>query len=84
MNKPWEALSAPVGMATPMYLGGHASFRPGDEHSGNFVGNIADLGLFNRGVDDDEMDCLFRQTKRSLGACSPSSQVLQRPCQGWC
>lgn len=73
--KPWELLPKPLGVNTPMYLGGHESFRAGSDQSGAFVGNIADFGLFNRGIDDDEMDCLFRQTKRTLGACQPTNSI---------
>lgn len=79
--KPWEQLPKPLGVNTPMYLGGHESFRPGGSESGAFVGNIADFGLFNRGIDDKEMDCLFRQTKRTLGACTPVQRGLA--VHGW-
>ena len=71
----WEALPTPLGPKTPMYLAGHESFRPGDGNSGSFVGNIADFALFNRGIDDSEMDCLFRQTKKTLGACMPMNAM---------
>ena len=80
-NKPWETLPSPAGTTSPLYLGGHAAFGSTESsavQSGAFIGNLADLAIFSRGIEDSEIDCLFRQTRRSLGACSPSSSVRGR------
>ena len=82
-DKPWERLPNPVGRITPMFLGGHQSFELGGDQSGAFVGNIADFGLFDRGIDDDEMDCLFRQTKRTLGGCQPMTAMRGLSVHAW-
>lgn len=66
-----------------MFLGGHQSFELDGDQSGAFVGNIADFGLFNRGIDDDEMDCLFRQTKRTLGGCQPMTAMRGLSVHAW-
>ena len=82
-DKPWERLPNPVGAITPMFLGGHESFELDGDQSGAFVGNIADFGLFNRGIDDEEMDCLFRQTKRTLGGCMPMQNMYGLSIHAW-
>lgn len=52
--------------SNPIYLGG----RPGDSNSySSFLGNVADLFIFSRNPDDEEIDCMYRQQQMSLGKC---------------
>ena len=58
--------------ASTIYLGGHAprSRGPGrGTASGNFVGNIANVVVFDRVPDDDEVDCMYRSQGAKIGSC---------------
>ena len=61
----------PLNAPDPLFLGGHLfnGGYSGQEQGGGFVGNIADLAIFDRVLEDKEVDCLFRETERTLGSC---------------
>ncbi len=72
-----QPISHPYASPNPMFLGGHSwsGYRNNnrDDLSGGFVGNIADLAIFDRTLSEKDMDCLYRETERGLGSCDPYS-----------
>ena len=68
-----QTLPHPYGAPNPMYLGGHSWGGYNNDLSGGFVGNIADLAVFDRTLSEKDVDCLYRQTERGLGSCDPYS-----------
>ena len=69
----WEvpACSGAGGTKNPIYLGGHAYTNSRGEHGGSFVGNVANLGLFDDALAAQAVDCVYRQNQRALGSCRP-------------
>lgn len=68
-----QTIQHPYGTPNPIFLGGHSWPGYRQDLSGGFVGNIADLAIFDRTLSEKEMDCLFRETERGLGSCDPYS-----------
>ena len=71
-SKPWEAAQysgVANGPKNPIYIGGHAYVNRRGEHGGSFLGNVANLGLFDRDISEVEVDCLFRQGEKKIGSC---------------
>jgi hypothetical protein len=60
----WDDVETPVGLKNPVYLGGHAYVNRRGEHAGGFLGNVANLGLFDDAIDGAAIDCLYRQVSR--------------------
>lgn len=63
------------GAKNPIYLGGHAYLNRRNDHGGSFVGNVANLGLFDRAITGKEADCLFRQGERKIGSCRAPGEM---------
>lgn len=72
-RKPWNSLPNPMNAARPIFLGGHAWNDTRGQISGGFMGNIADLAIFDRALGAKDIDCLFRETARRLGSCDPKN-----------
>lgn len=73
MNKPWELLPNPLFAARAVHLGGNPWAGAQGQASGGFLGNVADLAIFDRALGDKDIDCLFRETERGLGSCDPQN-----------
>eukprot|EP01050_Picozoa_sp_SAG11_P049490 SAG11_NODE_27068_length_337_cov_0.924370_1_plen_90_part_01 len=54
--------------ASPIYLGGHAPDQRGSTEGG-FVGNMADLFIFDAAPTDEEVDCMYRAQSYNIGSC---------------
>lgn len=52
--------------SNPIYLGGKPGYQAG---LGGFLGNIADLFIFSRNPDDEDIDCMYRNQQMALGKC---------------
>lgn len=64
--------------ASSIYLGGHAPRTRGrraGSTSGNFVGNIADLVIFDRVPKPDDIDCMYRAQGSKLGSCRAPDEM---------
>ena len=72
-DKLWESLPTPLNAARAIYLGGHAWTDARGQSSGGFMGNVADLAIFDRALGDKDIDCLYRETQRGLGSCDPQN-----------
>ena len=72
-NKAWELLPNPMNTARAIFLGGHPWPDTHGQLSGGFVGNVADLAIFDRALGTKDVDCLFRETQRTIGSCDPSN-----------
>ena len=68
-----QTLSHPYSTPNAIFLGGHSWPGYRQDLSGGFVGNVADLAIFDRTLSEKDMDCLFRETERGLGSCDPFS-----------
>lgn len=58
--------------AQPIYLGGMPGLQRGNpmyQLIRPFTGNIADLYIFSRNPDDEDVDCMYRQQQMALGKC---------------
>jgi hypothetical protein len=74
----WELLDSNGGRegsgprSEPIYLGGMPGLQRGNpmaQFMTPFVGNIADLFIFSRSPDDEQIDCMYRNQQLSLGKC---------------
>ena len=72
----WELLDVVSAQAlgrgpksNPIYLGGHAPRREGDDSGGSFVGNMANLFIFDAAPTEEEVGCMFRAQSYSIGSC---------------
>ena len=73
-NVAWElkdmSTGSIVGSGPPtskIYLGGHEPNRWRNSASGNFVGNIANLMIFDRVPKEDDVDCMYRSQASKIG-----------------
>ena len=75
-NIGWELSSTRTGEVegfgpseNPIFLGGHAPFREGSNTDGHFIGNIANVYIFDRGSAEDDINCLHRYQSTNIGSC---------------